>query len=119
MAQGLDIKAFTDGVLGAWWQSALVGIVVVSALFGLIGTFWGLVKTIRARQTVSGWRVIGLMPVWTMADIIIGEEGSPRAFITDHCAVARPVQKKHHLLRCARQNPPQTHILRRLSRNTA
>lgn len=54
MAQGIDIKAFTDGVLGAWWQSALVGIVVASAVLGLIGTFWGLVKSIQARHIVCG-----------------------------------------------------------------
>jgi hypothetical protein len=52
MAQGLDIKAFTDGVLGAWWQSALVGIVIATAVLGLIGTFWGLVKAIRIRHAV-------------------------------------------------------------------
>ncbi|RDI86197.1 hypothetical protein Vi05172_g3831 [Venturia inaequalis] len=50
MAQGLDIKAFTDGALGPWWQSALVGIVAASAFLGLLGTFWGLVKTVQARR---------------------------------------------------------------------
>lgn len=52
MAQGLDIKAFTDGVLGTWWQWALLGIVVATALLGFLGVFWGLVKTIRARIAV-------------------------------------------------------------------
>jgi hypothetical protein len=54
MAQGLDIKAFTNGVLSAWWQSALVGIVVASALLGLIGTLWGLIKAIRNHHAVCG-----------------------------------------------------------------
>jgi hypothetical protein len=54
MAQGLDIKAFTNGVLSAWWQSALVGIVVASALLGLVGTLWGLIKSIRHRHDVCG-----------------------------------------------------------------
>lgn len=54
MAQGLDIKAFTDGVIATWWQKALVGIVVASALLGLVGTFWGLVKAIRSHYGVCG-----------------------------------------------------------------
>jgi hypothetical protein len=54
MAQGLDIKAFTDGVLSTWWQSSLVGIVVASGVLGLIGLLWGLIKSLRIRHAVCG-----------------------------------------------------------------
>jgi hypothetical protein len=47
MAQGLDIKAFTDGVVKSWWQWVLVALIAASGSIGVIGALWGLVKTVR------------------------------------------------------------------------
>jgi hypothetical protein len=40
MAQGLDIKAFTTGVVRSWWQWALVAIIIGSASIGILGLLW-------------------------------------------------------------------------------
>ncbi|KAF2430083.1 hypothetical protein EJ08DRAFT_697629 [Tothia fuscella] len=50
MANGLDIKAFSDGVLKNWWQWALVTIVCVSATIGTFGIFWSTWKYTRDKK---------------------------------------------------------------------
>jgi len=36
MVEGLDIKAFTGGVLRGWWQYALVAIIAAAGLVGIL-----------------------------------------------------------------------------------
>jgi hypothetical protein len=47
MAQGLDIKAFTDGVVTTWWHWALVVIIITSTTIGIAGAIWTFWKFIR------------------------------------------------------------------------
>lgn len=53
MVKGLDIHAFTDGVLKGWWQYALIVIVVTSAFIGLVVVFWECWKSVRNHRKVT------------------------------------------------------------------